>query len=337
MIARVFLIGPEILIGARLGLGLGLGNEETIVFLTGGHNDYGDQKSSEVFPFLKYNKCSTPPVKIRPSALFLTADRSPRLAVCNGWRKTDNTDCLVLSTDQTSWETNILDPLPASSYHAAVTLNSIGVYLIGGGQSHQDDETSEFLASGSTKWRTGPALPLQMTEPCLVAIAERRFLAIFDDNILEYFVQIINYPTSDDGWQDASKWPKLPAKRSGGFGCSTINDKVVIAGGFVSGSVTKSTEVLDLRTGVLRKANNLITQRANFQVVTITAHGVERALAMGGHDYSWYDDTVEQFDTQTLSWEVVREPLSVARGYFKAIALPRGMICHAAGDHSVWG
>ena len=322
--------------GARQGLGLGLDSKETIAFLTGGQNDFGDQLESEVFPYLKYNKCSAPSLKIRPSALFLTADQSPRLAVCNGWRRTDNTDCLVLNTDQTSWDKNFLEPLPASSYHAAVTLKLIGVYLIGGGQSHQNDETSEFLASGSTKWKTGPALPLKMVEPCLVAISFSSFLAIIGDNIREYSVDA-NNPTSDDGWQGASKWPKLLAKRSGGFGCSAINEKVVIAGGIVSGSVTKSTEVLDLRTGALRKGKNLITTRANFQIVTIRVNGVERALALGGHDYSWYGDTVEQFDTKTSTWEIVHEQLFVKRGYLKAIALPRGMICRAAGDHSVWG
>ena len=279
--------------------------------------------------------------------LFTTAERIPKVVVCSGRKTRENLEreCLVLNEDQKSWETNILDPLPTQRfYQAAVTLQYIGVYLIGGSQTQniknpvlgQTDRVSNFLAAGSTNWKKGPALPEKMDQPCLVAITEWSFLSIFDDNIREYQVDTSN-ATSDNGWQEASKWPKLIKKRVLWMSCSRINGKIVIAGGTVSGSATKSTEVLDLLTGRMEIAGDLTKARTKFHIVTISRSGVERAIALGGHDGSWYDDTVEQFDTKTMKWTRVGEKLVTKRGLFGAVALPQQRMCHAAGNHEVWG
>ena len=95
--------------------------------------------------------------------------------------------------------------------------------------------------------------------------------------------------------------------------------------------------MLDLLTGKMESAGDLTKARTKFHIVTISRSGVERAIALGGHDGSWYDDTVEQFDTKTMKWTRVGEKLVTKRGFFGAVALPQQRMCHAAGNHEVWG
>ena len=102
-----------------------------------------------------------------------------------------------------------MGPLPQPRYyHAVVTLNNIGSYMIGGFGASNNGRSTVFLPKGSQQWEAGPAIPVHMTEPCAVVISERRFLAIYEREIREYEVNK-EQPTSDAGWQEATKWPQL--------------------------------------------------------------------------------------------------------------------------------
>ena len=304
--------------------------EDTVALLTGGFNG-GFLSSSEVFPSTS-SGCSLPslPAPRYRHTLFTTAEPNPTVAVCGGLDARGNhlSSCLVLDLANQRWEDNTMGPLPQPRYgHAVVTLNNIGNYLIGGTASNNRRSTV-FLPKGSQQWVAGPAIPVSMSSPCAIAIRERSFLAIYGREIREYEVNK-EQPTSEAGWQEATKWPRLQTSRQLWPGCSKINGKVVIAGGWNdNGGTLSSTEVLDIESRTIQYGEDLATPRRWFHIVTIRTQGVERALAMGGYDgSSSFLDSVEEFDSDTLTWNPAAANLLERRSSHAAAALPKDLIC----------
>ena len=189
--------------------------------------------------------------------------------------------------------------------------------------------TTTFLPSRSQHWVSGPMVPTDMVNPCSIEISERSFLAIQYANILEYQVDPAN-PTSDDGWQDATKWPQLRTSRGSWPGCAKVSsEKVVIAGGQgLSGSSLRSAEILDLSTRKIQATYDLRDARRHFHILTIRTNGIERAFALGGkQDDSTWLDSVEEFDPENLTWRVAKAKLAKTRSFFGAVALPRSIVC----------
>ena len=253
-------------------------------------------------------------------AAFTTAEPEPRMAVCTGHNGTDLlASCLVLIMETLSWDRDLMGPLPAPRYGpTVVTLKNIGNYMIGGG-TPGNPLTTDFLASGSRHWVSGPAIPKPMTYPCSVVISERVFLVINSKNVLEYQVDLSN-PSSDAGWQEASSWPQLQSTHGSWPGCSKVGRRVVVAGR------SGKTEIIDLATRSIEYAGDLNTARHLFHIITITTEGIEKTFALGGLTGSNRLDTVEELDTDTLTWKTATAKLLERRAWFGAVALPKSMI-----------
>ena len=253
-------------------------------------------------------------------AAFTTAEPEPRMAVCAGYNGTAHlASCLVLIMETLSWDGDLMGPLPAPRYGpTVVTLRNIGNYIIGGGATG-NPLTTDFLASGSRHWVSGPAIPKPMTYPCSVVISERVFLVINSKNVLEYQVDLSN-PSSDAGWQEASSWPQLQSTHGSRPGCSKVGRRVVVAG------KSGKTEIIDLATRSIEYAGDLNTARHLFHIITITTEGIEKTFALGGLTGSNRLDTVEELDTDTLTWKTATAKLLERRAWFGALALPKSMI-----------
>ena len=213
-----------------------------------------------------------------------------------------------------------------------MTLKNIGNYLIGGfgefGHTNSG-RTTDYLAPGSQEWVSGPQLPVYMSQgPCSVVISDKSFLVIYDKDIREYQVDIEN-PTSNDGWQEATKWPQLQTSRTYWPGCAKIATKIVIAGGYSVSTTHRSTEVVDLETRTIQYAGDLNTARKNFHILSITTAGSKRTFALGGMDGSSRLDSVEELDVDTLTWKTTPAKLAEKRERFGAVALPRSLVCQA--------
>ena len=236
-------------------------------------------------------------------AAFTTAEPEPRMAVCAGNNGTNHlASCLVLIMETLSWDGDLMGPLPAPRYGpTVVTLRNIGNYIIGGGATG-NPLTTDFLASGSRHWVSGPAIPKPMTYPCSVVISERVFLVINSKNVLEYQVDLSN-PSSDAGWQEASSWPQLQSTHGSRPGCSKVGRRVVVAG------KSGKTEIIDLATRSIEYAGDLNTARHLFHIITITTEGIEKTFALGGLTGSNRLDTVEELDTNTLTWKTATAKL----------------------------
>ena len=253
-------------------------------------------------------------------AAFTTAEPEPRMAVCAGSNGTNHlASCLVLIMETLSWDRDLMGPLPAPRYGpTVVTLKNIGNYMIGGG-TPGNPLTTDFLASGSRHWVSGPAIPKPMVYPCSVVISERVFLVINSKNVLEYQVDLSN-PSSDAGWQEASSWPQLQSTHGSRPGCSKVGRRVVVAG------KSGKTEIIDLATRSIEYAGDLNTARHLFHIITITTEGIEKTFALGGLTGSNRLDTVEELDTDTLTWKTATAKLLERRAWFGALALPKSMI-----------
>ena len=257
--------------------------------------------------------------------LFTTAEENTRVAVCGGYY---TASCLVLDKETGTWDGSRLGSLPQPRYrHTAVTLKNIGNYLIGGYGGSNSGRTTDYLAPGSQAWVSGPQLPVEMEYgPCSVVISETSFLVIEESDIREYQVNIED-PTNDDGWQEATKWPQLQISRTRWPGCANLAMKVVIAGGHSGSTTLGSTEIVDLERRTIQYGGDLNAARRWFHIVTISTGGNERTFAFGGRDGSPWLDSVEELDTDTMTWKTTPAKLVEKKDSFGAVAIPRSLVC----------
>ena len=175
------------------------------------------------------------------------------------------------------------------------------------------------------QWVAGPAIPVDMNQPCAVKISDLSFLVIHNTDIREYQVDIMN-PTSNSGWQSATKWPRMQTSRTSWPGCSKIENYIVIAGGYNSGYL-RSTEVLDLSTRTIVYAGDLNSPRDSFHMATITKNGQQLILAFGGYNGSSQLNSVEQFNPSNNTWTLAPTTMQKAKSSYGAVPLRRAMIC----------
>ena len=252
--------------------------------------------------------------------------------------------CLVLDPIGRRWDQRRMGDLTMIRYlSAVVSLRYVGVFVIGGMRHNyqtlkawrQDEagrRTIDYLAPGSMEWQEGPALPAimdQQDHPCAVALTHSTFIAIYGNNILEFNAAIAG-PTSNDGWQEAGKWPQLKIRRSQNPGCARIGQKVVISGGYRHKPSPGSTEVLDLVSRNISSVDEMVMPRSHFHVVTISVEGEVKMFGLGGFDCIYwrggYTDMVVEWAENSSTWKAAAS-LASRRGYFGVVAAPRQLIC----------
>ena len=127
--------------------------DESLVLIIGG---FADELLSSVEVYPSTSGCSLPPLPTGRNhhTTFLTSEPNPVIATCGG---SPTASCLVLDPINKLWdESRMGDLTMPRSYSAVATLNSVGVFFIGGDYG---PETSEFLPAGQMQWQEGPALP----------------------------------------------------------------------------------------------------------------------------------------------------------------------------------
>ena len=204
---------------------------------------------------------------------------------------------------------------------ASVTLSNVGVFIIGGIQCRGSCppyaiyNTSEFLPPGTMQWQEGPSLPVQMEHPLAVQITNTSFLVIHRTSIFEFDAAIAG-PTSNKGWAEATKWPRLEPRLS--RSCGKVGRKVIIAG------CGRPTEVLDLdRRQIVLGGRMSAARRVDFHIAILPfPGGKEKAFVLaGGHL-----DTAEEWVEESLTWRPA-DNLLVKRLQFGAVTLPKRLIC----------
>ena len=283
----------------------------------------------EVYP--STSTCSPPalPVGRVNHATFLTSGPDPVIAICGGGPVGDPTaSCLVLDKSNERWDESRMGNLTRPRTKSAVaTLNSVGVFIIGG-KPYNNKKTSNFLAAGSMQWQEGPALPVSMYfAPCAIAITPTSFLAIHGFDIREFDAAVAG-PTSIDGWRAAGRWPRLKRSRTDWPGCAKLGQKVIIAGGYGGGSLRRSTEVLNLDSREITAGGDMASPRTYFHLATIRRGGLEKVFAVGGCDGST-NTTVEEWVEESATWENPDRFLAQKKISFGAVTVSEDFICPA--------
>ena len=270
--------------------------EDTVVLITGGGDDLWDFEEgsildNEVFP-ASHSGCSLPPLPAARQfhAAFLTAELKPKVALCGGrevlireeysgtYSETSDS-CIVFNPVMQIWDGNEMGNLTSVRGHGrALTLQTVGTYILGGANDDGYIHTFDFLPRGSKQWVVGPTYPDQLSFACAVALDDLSFLLIYDRDIIEYKVDNAN-PVSNEGWQERTKWPQLQTRRRYGLGCSKIKKMGVISGGT---QYESATEVLDLATRTIEYAGATNLPWTFSYVATVKTGGLERVLAFGG-------------------------------------------------------
>ena len=305
-------------------------NEDTLLLTTGGLA--GNQlQNVEVYP--STSSCTPPrlPRSRDTPATFLTTQPNPTIAVCGGRDGHFATaSCLVLDKSNQLWRRSGNLTMPRKDA-AVASLNSVGVFIIGGGAAN-NQRTSDFLAAGQMQWQEGPALPMDMTNLCAVTITPTSYLTIYDNHIREFDAAIAG-PTTIEGWRDERRWPRLKSSRTAKPGCAKLGQKVIIAGGYNhGGEVLSSTEVLNLNSREITAGGDMASPRSWFHLATIRRGGEEKVFALGGWmDGSTVLNTVEELVEveESTTWEKADSFLTERRGYFGTVALPKELICPA--------
>jgi len=301
--------------------------QDSLLVITGGSNG-NILSTTEIYP--RSSNCSVPSLPLSRSAhtTFVTSEPTALVATCGG--RTENrpylTDsCLVLDPINQRWDESRMGSLTMKRmYGAAVTLDHIGVFILGG-QASNNGRTSEFLAAGQMQWQRGPPLPVDMRYPCSVEITPNSFLVIHGTDIRE-FNAAIDGATSSKGWRDAGRWPALNTyRRSYHPGCAKIGQKVIIAGGHYGGAL-RSTEVLDLVNRRISAAGEMETGRLMFHLATIFTPSEIKIFALGGYDESTYLNSVEEWVEESSSWKPA-DNLVEKRHAFGAVVAPKALVC----------
>jgi len=299
--------------------------QDSLLFITGGTSNSYTLSTTEIYP--RSSRCAPPslPSSIASHTTFITSKPNALVATCGGYKKGGGiASCYVLDPINQRWDESRMGSLTMARYYgAAVTLDHIGVFIVGGGTSNNAG-TSEFLAAGQMQWQEGPALPVGMSHPCAVAITPNSFLAIHGTDIREFDVSVAG-PTGSEGWQESGRWPALKISRTSQPGCAKIGQKVIIAGGR-NGGVLSSTEVLDLTTRRITSGGEMATPRYFFHVGTIRSRDQEQLFAIAGHDGSNRLNTVEEWVESSSSWKPA-DNLVEKRNQFGLVPVPRHLVC----------
>ena len=156
------------------------------------------------------------------------------------------------------------------------------------------------------------------------------FLVFYKKEIREFDASTAG-PTSNQGWAEEAKWPKLETSRIYRPGCAKLgDDKVVIAGGFdyYGDSTHQTTEILDLTSRRISQGGKMATPRRNFHIISFNNNGLFTTLAVGGYyNGGNYLNTVEEWEPETESWSTVETQLKEKRGYFGLVAVNKNLVC----------
>merc|ERR1711962_795470 len=129
-----------------------------------------------------------------------TADGN--ILVCGGFTPSGPTaSCLQFNSHSKTWEHHSSLKNKDRYYSSAIAFNH-GIYILGGGASSRS--SIEFLATGSSVWIPGPAIPGPgVWESCAAKLSDTEFVILggYWDK-----TQALVYNTASNEWRE---WPRL--------------------------------------------------------------------------------------------------------------------------------
>merc|ERR1711962_1673099 len=260
----------------------GMRRGELMVISGDGEHTSSDRQSPCDFPL--------PEVRFDPISVT-TADG--RTLVCGGAGPTKDPICWQFDYKRKVWRRPRSLILAKDRVSASAVSLPSGVYILGG--SKQNSNTSEFLATGSSKWTRGPDIPGSgVSQSCAAKLNDTAFVVLggwYDGH------QARVYNEKTQKW---TNWPRLShwvARQ----GCVAIGDKVLMAGGYggYRERYTGRTIIFDSRNGQTIEVGSLNGPRG---LAGITVIGGKAVILGGYNGHSLLLDG-EEFDMETNKWK----------------------------------
>jgi len=238
------------------------------------------------------------------------------------WNK-ETASCLQFDYESRSWKDHSTLQSIKINHRSAVTL-SRGTYVLGGdcgvirhyGVRVSNNDSSEFLATGSSVWTQGSRIPgYGVCESCVVKLSDTEFIVLGGRNDP---TQARVYNEERDEWRE---WPRLTVEVIA-YTCVRLGDIVLIAGG-ESYNPTRRTVIFDTKTGSAREVASLKYPRGWAAMDVIGG----KAVILGGYDGSRRRSDGEMWNMDTETWEEADIHLNIARGTFSLATMAEDIDC----------
>jgi len=261
--------------------------------------------------------CDFPLPEVRYDPISVTT-ADGRTLVCGGAGPTKGPICWQFDYKRKVWRRPKSLILAKDRVSASAVSLASGTYVLGG--SKQNNNTSEFLATGSSRWTRGPDIPgLGVAQSCAAKLNDTAFVVLggwYDG----YQARVYNEET-----QKWTNWPKLShwvARQ----GCVTLGDKVLMAGGYggYRERYTGRTIIFDSRNGKPLEVGSLNHPRG------LAAMGVRfgAAVILGGYDGWVKRKDIEMFDMEHKIWSNVFISLKSPRHYLSMVNVAQNIECN---------
>jgi len=250
--------------------------------------------------------------------------------VCGGMINSnkETASCLQFDYESRSWKDHSTLQSIKINHRSAVTL-SRGTYVLGGdcgvsrhyGVRVPTNESSEFLATGSSVWTQGPRIPgygRGMFNSCAVKLSDTEFVILGGSYDL---TQARVYNVERNEWRE---WPRL-TRGVDGHSCVRLGDIILMAGGKDSTSLqfTARTVIFDTKTGAAREVASLKYPRYSAAIELYQG----KVVILGGADGIEVRSDGEMWNMDTETWEEADIHLNIARGTFSLATMAEDIDC----------
>ena len=219
----------------------------------------------------------------------------------------------------TTW-THHSKPRANRDYAVGVSTNSAS-FLFGSTTSLQNARwTYDYLEVGTNEWVKSVSLPTPFHYGCGVAVSDEQILLIGGFNDDNYRIWSFNTLTHS--------FTQLSIELNTGRGqhaCSRIpnTEKILVAGGSQNGLLS-SSEIIDMATQSVSYTGSLNFARRLHGMGIMTIGNKDKVIVFGGDLFpssDGYLDTIEVYNEDTQSWELLGNKLSTPKFRFGYLSI----------------
>ena len=200
-------------------------------------------------------------------------------------------------------------------YSSGVSTNSAS-FLFG------SDSSYEYMEFGTNVWKNGQtSLPTSFQYGCGVALSNRQILLIggstsqsgYDNRIWSFdtlthtFTQLFFQVKTGRRYHACSRIPNT--------------EKILVSGGQRSRAYENSTEIIDMATQGVTYTGSMNFVRYHHGMGIMTIGNEDKVITFGGRNNSEYLDTIEFYNEDTHSWELLGNKLSQPKYEFGYLSI----------------
>ena len=177
--------------------------------------------------------------------------------------------------------------------------------------------TTTFLPNGQEEWKTGPEFKFSSGD--MVHFIQSSKTNIIGTGGTEFPSRIFKFnvetkEVTEIGKLQVGRWMHTSA---------IFNGKLIVTGGFnyKTTGLIRSTDIIDLESGISRLGGNLNVHRCHSGMGVITLNGKQKLIVFGGELDVMAIDSIEEWDEETETWKISDLKLGIGRHSFRTCTL----------------